>query len=148
MKTKTTHQVVKPHLAEHAQIFGENMRIARKERGISTNTMASFLGLSATYIGLIERGERTPGFEVFLRICEFFGESGDKMLTKNPNPPYPLKGKGMNKIIKEPEETNSIENQLLLMKKTINGLVNAFSDKELDFVIEVLKGLKVHVTNK
>ena len=38
--------------------FGENVKSARKERGISQEELASIAGLHRTYIGMVERGEK------------------------------------------------------------------------------------------
>lgn len=41
-----------------SQVFGENVRNARKELGISQDVLAVKAGLHRTYIGAVERGER------------------------------------------------------------------------------------------
>ena len=40
------------------QVFGENVREARKKLGISQDVLAVKAGLHRTYIGAVERGER------------------------------------------------------------------------------------------
>lgn len=40
------------------QVFGENVRKARKILGISQDALAMKAGLHRTYIGAVERGER------------------------------------------------------------------------------------------
>lgn len=40
------------------QIFGDNVRKKRQERGISQQELANVADLHRTYIGMVERGER------------------------------------------------------------------------------------------
>ena len=43
------------------EIFSQNLKTARKNAGISQEELASMCGLHRTYIGAVERGERTLG---------------------------------------------------------------------------------------
>ena len=65
---------------EVSKTIGENMRLARKEKGLTASDLSKFLSISTAYIGLIERGEHCPSLETFLRICNFFGKGADEML--------------------------------------------------------------------
>jgi transcriptional regulator with XRE-family HTH domain len=48
----------KPKKKELLVKFGENIRAARKELGLSQEELADKAGLHRTYIGMIERGEK------------------------------------------------------------------------------------------
>ena len=50
--------------------FGENLRMARKERGYSQESFAHAVDLDRTYIGGIERGERNSGLKTVVRIAD------------------------------------------------------------------------------
>ena len=66
---------------EHAiKNLSRNVYKLRKERGLSTIKLGEVLNVASSYAGLLERGERSPSFLVFWRICKFFGKSPDEML--------------------------------------------------------------------
>jgi transcriptional regulator with XRE-family HTH domain len=58
-----------------AKIFGRNVRRCRKERGLSLEALADEVGLATTYVGQIERGQRSitvktnPTLEVVEKIA-------------------------------------------------------------------------------
>lgn len=64
--------------------FRVNLRRIREEHGLSQEELSYECDLDRTYIGKIERGERTPSLETIDLICEvlgrdcteFFGDPG------------------------------------------------------------------------
>ncbi|MCL2349841.1 MAG: helix-turn-helix domain-containing protein [Defluviitaleaceae bacterium] len=80
---------------EKAKIFGQNLRTARKEMGHTMEAFAKGIGVTTAYIGLIERGERTPSFQTLIKICEFVGQDIGLMLVakEGADAPAPKKGK-------------------------------------------------------
>lgn len=52
-----------------AQIFGQNVRRVRRERGMSLEALAHDVGLAYSYVGEIERGRRNPTLDVVERIA-------------------------------------------------------------------------------
>ena len=64
-----------------AQIFGENVRRVRKERGMSLEALAHEVGLAYSYMGQIERGQRNPTLDVVERIAEVLGAQPLMLLT-------------------------------------------------------------------
>ena len=56
-----------------AQIFGQNVRRVRKERGLSQEALADEVGLAVTYVGQIERGIRNPTLDVVERFAKVLG---------------------------------------------------------------------------
>jgi len=124
----------KEFVNEKTLIFGENVRIARKERGFTAEVLAKFLGISTAYVGLIERGERCPSMETYMRICEFFGESYEDMLTVRKD--YSVaESKRLNK---DP----NINSRVKRKQKMIASMINTFTDDELDFIISAVKSFK------
>ena len=109
--------------------LGLNIRNNRKDRGFTYEALAEFLGISTAYVGLIERGERCPSLETFLRICEFFGTTAEKMLDPGPlNMAEPTVGS-----IKDVEDKK---------RKTIASITSTFNDAELEYVVNFLKSFK------
>ena len=123
----------KDYLTSKCLIFGENMRIARKERGFTSEALGRFLGISTAYVGLIERGERCPSLETFLKICDFFGEPYDAMFASTRTLSVSEK-----KSIGRDSEKDQVERK----KKMIAGMLNTFSADELDHIIGVVKSFK------
>jgi transcriptional regulator with XRE-family HTH domain len=52
-----------------AQTFGDNLRRARREAGVSQETVAFRSDLHRTEIGLLERGERTPRIDTATKLA-------------------------------------------------------------------------------
>ncbi|MCL2349920.1 MAG: helix-turn-helix domain-containing protein [Defluviitaleaceae bacterium] len=124
----------KDFIAEKAKIFGENMRAARKQRGFSSEALSSFLGISTAYIGLIERGERCPSLEIFLKICDFFGENTDTMLTRS--------GAGLPLRESKTPMKNMDAEKKVRRHKMILTMLESFDPVELEHVIEMIKSFK------
>ncbi|MCL2169151.1 MAG: helix-turn-helix transcriptional regulator [Defluviitaleaceae bacterium] len=114
--------------------FGANMRAARKQRGFSSEALASFLRFSTPYVGHIERGERRPSLENFLKICEFFGESPDAM----------LKPKGVGEAVRETklDARGMDDDKLRRRQKMILHMLETFDPVELDHIISMIKSFK------
>jgi len=126
VKVKGTNNSV----SEVCRVFGKNMRETRKENGFTSEAFGRFIGISTAYVGLIERGERTPSLEVFLKICDFFGVSRDEMLTPRDN------SAAINEQVNTQE---SHTNYIARKRKMIASMLNSFSGDELDHIIKVLK---------
>ncbi len=60
-----------------ARRFGENLRRARREAGISQEELGFRSGLHRTEIGILERGERLPRLDTFLKVAAGVGVSVD-----------------------------------------------------------------------
>jgi DNA-binding XRE family transcriptional regulator len=124
----------KSYLAEKCSTFGDNMRIARKERGFTSEALGRFLGISTAYVGLIERGERCPSLETFLKICDFFGESYEAMFIP--------KGTLSVKEKKAAAGSASEKSQVARKQRMIAGMLSTFDAEELDHIIGVIKSFK------
>lgn len=61
--------------------IGKNIRMFRKEKDIRQDKLAEMADLSTNYIGMIERGEKVPSLETFLKICEALDVSADMLLA-------------------------------------------------------------------
>ena len=66
--------------------IGKRIRACREEKGWSQEVFAEKIGLSITYTGmidsgLIERGEKVPKLETFIRIANALEVSADLLLA-------------------------------------------------------------------
>jgi transcriptional regulator with XRE-family HTH domain len=52
-----------------AEKFGAFVRTLREERGLTQDQLAERAGVSATYIGFIERGDNVPTLTIILQIA-------------------------------------------------------------------------------
>lgn len=66
---------------ESVSSIGKRIRAVREEKGWSQEQFAERIGLSVTYTGMIERGERVPKLETFIRIANTLGTSADVLLA-------------------------------------------------------------------
>lgn len=48
--------------------FGEKIKTIRKAKGMSQEVLAEAAGKSREYIGYLERGERSPSFEMIIML--------------------------------------------------------------------------------
>lgn len=51
-----------------ADLFGESLRRIRREKDLSQERLAELTGLSANYVGEMERGLKAPGLAVIVRL--------------------------------------------------------------------------------
>ncbi len=58
---------------EWEKIVGANIRLLRKERGLSQETLAGEAGLAMRHLGRIERGEGNPTVAVLGKLAEVLG---------------------------------------------------------------------------
>lgn len=97
--------------------IGKNIRKKREAKSWKQEVLASEVNLSAPYIGMIERGEKIPRLETFVRITNALGATSDEILEGVINRGYEIRmNKYMDKIGKLPkEEQNKIFNVLDVM---------------------------------
>ena len=60
--------------------IGKNIRAARKQLNMSCEELAEKSGLSAKFIGNIERGEKAVSLDSFVAIANALGASADALL--------------------------------------------------------------------
>ena len=61
--------------------IGRNIRKARKAVKLRQEDLAEKAGLSSNYIGMVERGEKIPSLETFIKILNTLGTSADLILS-------------------------------------------------------------------
>lgn len=67
---------------------GTNLKKYRRTKNITQEQLARMTNLTPTYIGMIERGEKTPSLEVFINILNALEVSADKILSNVLNTSY------------------------------------------------------------
>jgi transcriptional regulator with XRE-family HTH domain len=48
--------------------LGANLKRCRKDAGLTQEQLAHLAGLHPTYVSLLERGQRNPGFEIQVKL--------------------------------------------------------------------------------
>lgn len=71
--------------------LGKNIRAVRRKRRMSQETLSEAAGLSPTYLGCIERGEKTPSLESFINIANALNVSADVLLYDQLKSGYEVK---------------------------------------------------------
>ena len=63
------------------ETIGKNIRKYRNQRKLRQDQLAEKTDLSTNYIGMVERGEKIPSLETFLKIANSLGVSADMLLA-------------------------------------------------------------------
>jgi len=66
-------------------IFGDNIRIERLRRGFTIEDVSFITNISASYLGALERGVRTPSIDVLFIFCNIYGLTPNELLTQRNN---------------------------------------------------------------
>ena len=61
--------------------IGKNIRAYRMRKKMRQEDLAELTGLSVTYLGMVERGEKLPALETFIRILNALEVSSDVILA-------------------------------------------------------------------
>ena len=61
--------------------IGRNIRKFRLEKNLRQEDLAEQTGLSSNYIGMVERGEKTPSLETLIHIANALQVSADMLLS-------------------------------------------------------------------
>jgi transcriptional regulator with XRE-family HTH domain len=59
--------------------FGANLRHCRKAAGFTQEQLAHLADLHPTYVSLLERGQRNPGFEITTKLIGSLGIQADDL---------------------------------------------------------------------
>ena len=75
--------------------IGKRIRKFRKAKGWRQEDFAEKIGLSVTYTGMIERGEKVPKLETFITIAKALEVSADLLLADVLSCGYDIKSSEM-----------------------------------------------------
>ncbi len=71
--------------------IGANIRKCRLSKNMRQEDLAEKANLSVTYVGMIERGEKTPSLETLIAILNAIGVSADVVLCDVVDASYTVK---------------------------------------------------------
>jgi len=72
----------KPASPTAERAFGVILRAIRKERGLSQEALAFESGYHATYIGQLERGQKSPSLRTIVNLAGALRTPGSEMLRR------------------------------------------------------------------
>lgn len=75
-----------PQAGEIRDLVGDQLRAARKLRGLSLRQAALRLGVSPSYLSQMERGQRNVSLDVLFRASRSYRVSVDVLLGRDPLP--------------------------------------------------------------
>ncbi|WP_418517820.1 helix-turn-helix domain-containing protein [Pseudoruminococcus massiliensis] len=90
--------------------IGKNIRKYRLIKKLRQEDLAEKAGLTANYIGMLERGEKIPSLETFIKILNTLGISADMVLSDVLDNGYTVKNSMLNEKLEKlaPEDRNRI----------------------------------------
>lgn len=71
-----------PRIDDIVRTFGKNVRLAREARRLSQDMLGSMAGLNRTYIGMVERAERSISLSNAKRIADALDMGLDGLLLE------------------------------------------------------------------
>ncbi|MTI79893.1 MAG: helix-turn-helix transcriptional regulator [Firmicutes bacterium] len=80
-------------------VFANNIKKLRAQSGLSQKEAAEKLGLTGSYLGYLERGERNPGIDIIEKTSKLFNVKPYTLLTDPSVDPYPILKNNLDKII-------------------------------------------------
>lgn len=90
--------------------IGKNIRKYRLIKKLRQEDLVEKAGLTANYIGMLERGEKIPSLETFIKILNTLGISADMVLSDVLDNGYTVKNSMLNEKLEKlaPEDRNRI----------------------------------------
>ena len=71
---------------ENRKFFSERLAQLRITKGLSMSALGELLGVSDEAVRLMERGKRSPSFEVLISIATYFDVSLDYLVGRSDDP--------------------------------------------------------------
>lgn len=63
--------------------FSERLSLMRKQKGISLAALGEYLGVTDEAVRLLEKGKRSPSFEVLCALADYFDVSMDYLVGRS-----------------------------------------------------------------
>lgn len=83
----------------NTESIGKRIKNYRVQKGWRQEDFAEKIGLSVTYTGMIERGEKVPKLETFINIANVLGVSTDLLLADVLVAKYEIKSSALTEAI-------------------------------------------------
>lgn len=89
--------------------IGKNVRKYRLMKKLRQEDLAEKAGLTTNYIGMVERGEKIPSLETFIKILNALGVSADMVLSEVLDTGYTVKNSMLNEKLEKltPEDRDA-----------------------------------------
>ena len=99
--------------------IGKNIRKFREAKKLRQEDLAEKAELTTNYIGMIERGEKIPALDTFIKILNALGVSADMVLSDVLDNGYTVKKSMLNEKLEKlvPEDRNKIYEVIDTMMK-------------------------------
>lgn len=99
--------------------IGKNIRKFREAKKMRQEDLAEKAELTTNYIGMIERGEKIPALDTFIKILNALGVSADMVLSDVLDNGYTVKNSMLNEKLEKlvPEDRNKIYEVIDTMMK-------------------------------
>jgi transcriptional regulator with XRE-family HTH domain len=81
-----------PVMASLVAVFAYNIRRLRRARGLTQVQLAEFLGMTGTYVSMLERGARGVAFETIGACADIFRVAPEHLLRAKKLPQHRLAG--------------------------------------------------------
>jgi transcriptional regulator with XRE-family HTH domain len=63
-------------------MFGEELKKAREEAGMTQETLAFEANVHRTYVSLLERNKRSPTLDILFRICDALNVKASDLIVR------------------------------------------------------------------
>lgn len=73
---------------EYRENFSERFASLRKHKGVSLAAVGDFLSVTDEAVRLLEKGKRSPSFEVFCALADYFNVSLDYLCGRSDDPAF------------------------------------------------------------
>ena len=118
------------YMQELCVVLGKNLREERKSRKFTMEELVNMLTISESYLGLLERGKRTPSIECLFELCRTFSVTpNDLLLSREKNKKQLL--------MSDSAKASKSENFNAAM-----CLLRSFSETELEYVVSVMTAMQ------
>jgi len=61
---------------------GENIRIARKKKGLTLEVLSGLAGVTESFLGMVERGASSLSIETLIALCDALDVTADSLLME------------------------------------------------------------------
>lgn len=110
--------IIGDDMNDNLKYIGENIRIARKSKDLTIDTLSELIGISSSFLGTLERGESSLSVETLIRVCKVLGVSANSIIF---------------------DRNVTLEPSISDKKDTIMTLLSNATDDELSFLIDYIK---------
>ncbi len=71
---------------EYRKNFSEHLTALRKQKNVSLVSLGQHLGVTDEAVRLLEKGKRSPSFEVLCALADYFDVSLDYLVGRSDDP--------------------------------------------------------------